>query len=331
MEKREIKQARARLEDIVPRSAPFVIYLDPCGACNFKCSFCPCNIAGERAEERHAVMSWELFEKILADLRAFDGQVGVINLYGFGEPLLNPRLADMVRALKENRCCREVRITTNASLLTGEKSRALIDAGVDLVRVSVEAVSSEGYQELCGVRIDFSKIVHNVETFHQIAARDGGTSKVSAKIVSASLKTEEDRKRFAEIFEPITDFYYVEEIEPIWSEFQEMKMPPDGHTERCYQTEEQRGICSMPFTDMCIHSNGIVGACCSDWKFATQYGDVTKEHLSEIWNGKRHREFQYALLSRKPIPFCAACMRKPPDRIEEPGDLIKKIKREVRE
>ena len=325
MEQQETKQARTKLEEVVPRAAPFVIYLDPCGACNFKCSFCPCNISGERAAERHAVMNWELFEKIAEDLNAFHGQVSVINLYGFGEPLLNPRIADMVRVLKENRCCREVRITTNASLLTEEKSRALVEAGVDLVRVSVEAVSSEGYQELCGVKIDFSEIVRNVETFRRISVRKGNMSKVSAKIVSAAFKTEADKKRFFDLFAPITDFCYVEEIEPIWSEFQEMKMPPGGHEERCYQAGEQREICSMPFTDMCIHSNGIVGACCSDWKFATQYGDVTREHLPEIWNGKRHREFQCAMLARRPIPFCAVCMRKPPDQIGEPELLMQKI------
>lgn len=325
MAKQETKQARTRLEEVVPRGAPFVIYLDPCGACNFKCSFCPCNISGERAAERHTVMSWDLFEKIAEDLNAFQGQVSVINLYGFGEPLLNPRIADMVRVLKENRCCREVRITTNASLLTEEKSRALIDAGVDLVRVSVEAVSSEGYRELCGVRIDFSEIVHYIETFHSLSVRRGGTSKVSAKIVSAALKTEEDRRRFSDLFSPITDFHYVEEIEPIWSEFEEMEMPAGGYADRCYRPGEQRGICSMPFTDMCIHANGIVGACCSDWKFATQYGDAREESLAEIWNGKRHREFQCAMLARKPIPFCAACMRKPPDQIEKPELLMQKI------
>lgn len=286
MEKQEVKQARAKLEDVVPRSAPFVIYLDPCGACNFKCSFCPCNISGERAVERHAIMSWELFEKILADLEAFQGQIRVINLYGFGEPLLNSRLTDMVRALKERRCCGEVRITTNGSLLTEETSRQLIDAGVDLVRVSVEAVSSEGYQELCGVKIDFSKIVHNIEMFHRIAVQNGKMSRISAKIVSAALKTEADKQRFSNIFAPITDFHYIEEIEPIWSEFQEMSMPSNGRTDRCYHAGEQREICSMPFTDMCIHSNGIVGACCSDWKFATQYGNVARECLFEIWNGK---------------------------------------------
>ena len=174
MSKQEAKQVRTRLEEVVPRRAPFVIYLDPCGACNFKCNFCPCNISGERAAERHAVMSWELFEKIAADLDAFEGQLSVINLYGFGEPLLNPRIADMVRVVKENHCCREVRITTNASLLTEEKSWALIEAGVDLVRVSVEAISTEGYQELCGVKIDFSEIVRNIETFYRISVRGGG-------------------------------------------------------------------------------------------------------------------------------------------------------------
>ena len=76
------------------------------------------------------MMTWELFEKILEELKAFQGQVKVINLYGYGEPLLHPRIADMVRLLKENHCCREVRITTNASLLSEEKSHALVEAGV---------------------------------------------------------------------------------------------------------------------------------------------------------------------------------------------------------
>lgn len=87
---------------------------------------------------------------------------------------MNPRIADMVRVLKENHCCREVRVTTNAALLTEEKSRALIEAGVDLVRVSVEAISTEGYRELCGVKIDFSEIVCNIETFYRISVCGGG-------------------------------------------------------------------------------------------------------------------------------------------------------------
>lgn len=326
MNKAEAKQARARLEDVVPRPAPFVIYLDPCGACNFKCGFCPCNTMEEQAAERHKMMSWELFEKLLNDLQAFRGQVSVINLHGFGEPLLNPRTADMVRALKQTHCCREVRITTNGSLLDEEKSRALIGAGVDIVRVSVEALSTQGYKELCGVQIEFSEILRNIETFHRLA-QAAGTGRISAKIFSDTLRGPEDEARFHELFDPITDYHYVEPVEPIWSEFKAYESARE-RTPRCYQAGEQRGTCSFPFTDMCIHSNGAVGACCSDWKFATQYGDAKTEALSKIWNGRRHRAVQRAHLEMRLNPFCAACRRKSPDRIEDPKLLLKRITKE---
>lgn len=329
MDKAEVKQTRTRLEDVVPRSAPFVIYLDPCGACNFKCSFCPCNTVEEQAAERHKMMSWELFEKLLDDLQAFQGQVSVINLHGFGEPLLNPRIADMVRALKQAHCCREVRVTTNGSLLDEERSRALIDAGVDLVRVSVEALTTEGYKALCGVQIEFSEILHNVENFYCLA-HAAGKSKISAKIFSDTLRGSEDEKRFQELFAPITDYHYVETVEPIWSEFVERQAVPERNSvpNYCYQMGERREICSFPFTDMCIHSNGIVGACCSDWKFATQYGDARTEALSEIWNGKRHRAVQRAHLAMQLNSFCAACQRRPPDRIEDPALMMRRIMKE---
>ncbi len=329
MEKCEYAHEREKLEEIVPRSAPFVIYLDPCGACNFKCNFCPCNISDFYTAERHKMMDWTLFEKIVEDLKAFQGQVKVINLFGFGEPLLNPRIADMVRMLKENHCCREIRITTNASLLIEEKSRALIDAGVDLIRVSVEALSTDGYRGLCGVNVDFNKIVENVKKFYQISR--GTKSRITAKIISATLKTEEDEKQFYKIFSSITDHRFIEDVEMYWTEFDEIELPENQHIEgkqSCYLSQEKRKICSFPFTDMCIHSNGLVGACCADWKFATQYGDVNIEHLTNIWNGEKHLEFQRAHLERRLSSynqFCAACIRKPPDEISDPISLLEKL------
>lgn len=317
---------RASLDEVVPRPAPFVVYLDPCGACNFKCGFCPCNRSGVREAERHRMMDRALFEKILEDLSAFQGQISVVNLHGFGEPLLNPRIADMAGALKRSGCCREVRTTTNGSLLDEAMSEALIASGIDIVQVSVEALSSEGYRELCGVDVEFETILHNVARFYDMS-RAGGKTRLSAKIISAAFRGPEDAERFSELFAPITDYHTIEDVEPIWSEFAEMETPGAGYTDRCRQAGEPRGICSMPFTDLCIHSNGAVGACCSDWKFATQYGDVREESLYDIWNGRRRGAFLCGLLERRPIPFCAACMRRPVDAIEHPEVLIDRIRK----
>lgn len=34
-------QDRVPLQDVIPLETPYLIYLDPSSACNFKCQFCP--------------------------------------------------------------------------------------------------------------------------------------------------------------------------------------------------------------------------------------------------------------------------------------------------
>lgn len=325
-QKTEIKHKRTPLEEAVPLGAPFVVFLDPCGSCNFKCSFCPCNISNYRRKDRHVVLSWELFEKILKDLSEFEGNIKVINLYGFGEPLLNSRLADMVFELKNRQICREVRITTNASLLTPKITHDLIQAGIDLVRVSVEALSDQGYQELCGVSVDFNTILENIQNFYQQSR--GTTSKIAAKAVSATFKSQEDVNLFYKTFKPITDFYFIEELDEYWAEFDEMALPTGNVKVEsgCYKTMEERKICTYPFTDMVIHSNGIVGACCVDWKFGTQYGDVCQQSLKDIWNGPALYCFRKMHLDRSAYTetFCKGCKRKSYDDIDAVARQIAK-------
>ena len=47
----EVKNKRTKLVDVVPLSQPYVIMVDPCDACNFKCNFCPTNISKENLKQ----------------------------------------------------------------------------------------------------------------------------------------------------------------------------------------------------------------------------------------------------------------------------------------
>ena len=113
-------------------------------------------------------MSWATFEHILQGLRAWRSEgnpVKVIYLHGIGEPLTNPQIVDMIHIIKKEQLCREVRLVTNGSLLTPQLNQRLIDAGVYMLRVSIEAFTVVGYQELCGINIDFSLIVEHIRDF----------------------------------------------------------------------------------------------------------------------------------------------------------------------
>lgn len=326
MERIETQNPRQNLGEVLPLNAPFTIYLDPCGVCNFQCAFCPCNNSDEQKKERHTMMEWSLFEKIVRDLKRFNGAIKVINLYCFGEPLLNPRIVDMVAAIKENHLCREVRITTNGSLLTSELSQKLIEAGVDLVRVSVEALNDEDYRSICKSPVSFQIIRQNIADFYRLSR--SSNSRISAKIVNASLKSEKDVQLFYELFENITDFHFVEEVESYWPEFHMVNISTDGAKaiKKCYHADDNRRICTFPFVDMVIHSNGKVVLCPVDWKAETKYGNATQDSVYDLWACSALKMMQLKHLDRSAYnnTVCKYCDMKPIDNIDDKAEIIRK-------
>ena len=156
------RNKRTPLEQVVPLKAPYSLYIDPCGICNFSCNFCPCNRSDYLKKERHTMMDFDLFQKIVDDMGEFEEPVKVVYLYGFGEPLLNKDFFKMARYLKEKNVCREIRLYTNGALLSPDMNQKLVDCGIDLIRISLEGLNSEDYKRICGVKIDFEELVRNI-------------------------------------------------------------------------------------------------------------------------------------------------------------------------
>lgn len=303
----EISNERTDLSKVVPLATPYVVFLDPCGACNFKCGFCPCNNSSYKKEERHKMMEMETFYKIIDSLAEFPDQIKVINLYGFGEPLLHTNYIQMAKEIKKRKLCRDLRCTTNGSLLTQEMNRGLVDAGVDMVRISVEALKESDYREVCGVQIDFAKLVDNIKNLYHMSR--GTNTKVSVKILNVALQDDAAAENFYNLFEPISDYTYIQDTTQAWSEFD--AYIPEGNYEagNIGDMKDEDKICSFALTTMTIHSNGSVGVCPQDWKFATEYGNVKNNSLVELWNSEKLLKFRMAHLEgkRKQIPYCKDC------------------------
>jgi len=252
-------------------------------------------------------MDMELFQKILADIEEFPQQIKVINLYGFGEPLLHRNYVEMAKEIKDRNLCRELRCTTNGYMLSPELNRKLVSTGIDMIRISVEALTNEDYGDICDVSMDFNKFVENIRDLYEVSR--GTNTKVSVKILNVALRDEKDAEHFYDIFEPISDYTYIQDTTQAWAEFE--AYVPKGNYEagNIGDMMDEDKICSFSLTNMAIHSNGSVGVCPQDWKFATEYGNVRKTALLELWNSKKLRGFQIAHLSgnRRKIPYCRDC------------------------
>ena len=319
------RNERTPLEKVLPLKAPYVLYIDPCGLCNFKCNFCPCYRSSYRAEERHAMMDFGLFQKIVDDMAEFEEPVRVVYLYGFGEPLLNKDIIKMARYLKQKNVCREIRIYTNGALLSPEMNQQLADSGIDLIRISLEGLTSEDYKATCEAKIDFGELVKNIADLYE---RTRGKCEVSVKVANVSIRTEADAETFYDIFEPISDYRFIEDIVEGWPEFEEIVLPEGtvNADEWIWRKKDRKGytICTYSMTNMVVYANGYVGACPADWKFGTQYGDVHESSLKELWNSPQLRQLQLKHLERRrnEIDVCRNCKCCGYDDVDDVADII---------
>ncbi len=114
---------RTALKTVIPLFAPFVGFADPASSCNFRCSFSPTGHRDMIAEtgRYQGAMKFDVFQKIVDDLDAFDKPIKVLRMYKDGEPFLNKRLADMIAYAKKAKHIEYVDPTTNGTFLTPER------------------------------------------------------------------------------------------------------------------------------------------------------------------------------------------------------------------
>ena len=292
---------RNDLSQVLPLSTPFSLLIDPSNGCNFRCVFCPTGepeLLKEIGRPRGA-MKFDLFRKIVDDLAAFDAPLKSVHLYKDGEPLVNPRVDHMVHLLKARGLARHVEMTSNGSLLTRERADALLDAGLDAMRVSVYGASDAMYKRVTRKFDSFQTVVDNVAYLHRRKTELGRDFHLHCKIINVEL-TAEERQTFIDTFGPISDSIFVHPLHgQALAEESGFAAAPDT----------ARKVCSEPFLKLVINFNGEVSVCCADWRMATIVGNVAEEPLIDIWNGERLRAFRLTHLEgrRDELSACRDC------------------------
>ena len=66
----------------------------------------------------------------------------MLKISGFGEPLINPNIVEIVKYIHEKNCSNRVALFTNGSLLTPELSRNLVKY-LNHIVVSVNGINAE--------------------------------------------------------------------------------------------------------------------------------------------------------------------------------------------
>ena len=158
---------------VIMEADPVCLYLETTNRCNLLCTTCPRTF---EELEPEADMSWELFTSIIDQYP----KIARVVLHGVGEPMLVKELPRMIRYLKERGVY--VLFNTNGTLLTKANGQALMDAGLDELRVSLDAAESSVFQMVRGKDM-FDRIVTNVGNF--VAMQRSQPNAIAARIAMA--------------------------------------------------------------------------------------------------------------------------------------------------
>lgn len=297
---------RTALETVIPLATPYVVFVDPASACNYSCGFCPTGHSDLiDATNRHVgVMKFELFQKIIDDLAGFPDPIKVLRLYKDGEPLLNKRLADMIRYAKAAGVP-YIDTTTNGSLITPQRMGPILEAGLDKLNLSVDGMSDATYLEFTGFPLKFDKLVQNVRWLYE----NKGDCEIVIKVPEELLKPGE-REKFFDTFGNFCDRISTEKFAPCWPGFDVEERSGIPITGGIYnQPISETLVCSYLFYSFSVNTDGLVSSCFLDWERKLVVGDVRRQSLREIWNGDRLNALRKLHLEgrRKEHPVCGSC------------------------
>jgi MoaA/NifB/PqqE/SkfB family radical SAM enzyme len=317
---------------------PVCLYLETTNRCNLLCTTCPRTF---EALEPPGDMSWDLFTRVIDQFP----RLARVVLHGVGEPMMVPALPRMIRYLKDRGTY--VLFNTNGTLLSEKKGRQLIDAGLDELRVSLDAADPVAFKLVRG-RDMFTRIVRKVRAFRALQRQLAAERPRVSLWLTGLQETVGQLSDFVRLAHDMgVPEVYLQRL-VYFPEGQGMARPEqalfagrDDAEGRMIRDAEELAdrlgiafnasgatdpatslkpgesaqpwsLCRRPWSLMYITAHGRALPCCIAPFSARGYdgftlGDATQQTLREIWNGERYQDFRAALLSNEPPAACAGC------------------------
>ena len=263
---------------------PRFIQLETIIGCDARCPFCPQRDI-DRTPRRMPDRTWK---KIIDETRGLG-----ITYRPFlqNEALLDRRLPEIISYIKEDPTA-HAEINTNGNALTEELGADLIEAGIDLVRFSIDAFSAETYAK-DRVGLDYDRVVSNIERFAAMAREAERTVVTEVRMIDMESNRHEQRD-YIEYWSRIVDRALVVPMYNWpWTEGVKMVRKP------CIKMREE----------MFFYTDGRAVLCCWDIAGRAVIGDVNEESVLDIWNGERRLRYARYLAKgeRDKIELCSRC------------------------
>ena len=286
--------------DRLTEDFPSQVIVDLCEVCNYECIHCPQVEFKKSGLFTGAYFDEEMNKKMVDEIAMYGiGKTQQIRYTAAGEPLLHPKLIEILKYAVENSKT-FVSLTTNGSLMTQQMIEDLLDMQIGLIDFSLDAFHDDTYAEIR--RKGNLKIVRE-NVLHILKRRKEKGSKT--KIVVSFVEQEKniaERDEFKKYWEEQgIDFVVLRKCHSaggyLYHKSENVKIQP----------------CVYPWERLELKPNGSVEFCSTSWFNNTVICDnFNTSTIRDIWNGPEYKQLRKEHLENKfeKYTVCADC----PDR-----------------
>jgi radical SAM protein with 4Fe4S-binding SPASM domain len=280
----------------VDEGFPLHLDIDASAACNLRCPMCSRTIMLKKNKSiQSAHFDFDLYKRLIDEA----AELGIYSVkYNWlGEPLMNPRIVDMVKYAKD-KGIEDTMMNTNAVLLSEKMSRDLINAGLDKLFFSFDSPYKESYEEI-RVGAKYEDVLTNIKRFREIREEMGSlnpTTRVSMVLIPG--KNENFIDDYVKLFSDIVDAIAYDDF--------------IDHEKDCSFLDEKKDTrfsCAQLWQRIFVRPDGSIGICCRDHYTACGIGNINNMTLKEAWNSPVLKEIRDKHQNMKwhDVKLCSRC------------------------
>lgn len=299
---------------------PSQIIIDVSENCNLACVHCPHANFKKSKVYNGNFLDIELNNKMVDEVKKYgQGMTQQIRYTAAGEPLLHPKILEMIKyAVDKSETL--VSITTNGTLLDKDKIKGLLDVGIDLIDISIDAYSDDIYSK---IRINGNLEItrNNVLDLLRERKKRKKRTKVVVSFVEQPLNCHEtsDFKRYWE--DKGVDYVIIRRLHSAGGAKKNI-------SKKLNITNEERKPCVYPWERIVLNAKGYLDFCPASWLGLSHIIDYSSTSVFEAWQSDFYTKLREAHICNELQNYsaCAGCPDwqeiKWPDEARSYGDMI---------
>lgn len=249
---------------------PRQLAIETSSICNAKCVMCPYSTR----KRKKGIMTADVHKIIIDKVASWNPNITSITHAGLGEPLIDVSLPQKIQYEKLSFPSAKVTVYTNGNLLNEKKCSELLNSGVDIISISLNAFSKDLYEQIMGISYDST--LKNLETLLQIRESYKNLI-VNISLIPTELHSKEEINNFREYWIPRVDNVII----PPWISWGGYFSSNDKKTQ---------WPCRYLWDTLIINWDGNVQICCEDYDNRYSPGNIINQMPDEIFNSIRMQE-----------------------------------------